>query len=285
MIARVPEQGVHAFAAYEALVLPLLARHGGRLEQRRRNATATLEIHLVSFAGAEALEAFRADPRRVAAGELLRASGAEVTLEAVQDVQDDPGARPAFVFGAMSPYSWIAAERVEALLGPVRWWPVFAGGLFKARGRPSWGLTSERAQKLADSEARAAARGLGPITWPAAWPTLDLKIARALTYAGTMDATRQLALTAMRLAFREGRDLDEANTIADAARAAGLDPSATLAAIEDEAIKQATRAATDEAFAIGVRGIPTLVVDGQLFWGDDRLDEASHVTRARAVAS
>ena len=183
--------------------------------------------------------------------------------------------RPAFVFGAMSPYSWFAAERVEALVGPVRWWPVFAGGLFKSRGTPSWGLTEERAGKLADCEARAARHGLGPIVWPDPWPTVDLKIARALIRAGDEGATRELALAAMRLAFREGGDLDRADTIAEAARRAGLDPQAILAAIGGDDVKARTRAATDEAFALGVRGIPTLVAGDRLFFGDDRLEEAA----------
>lgn len=151
----------------------------------------------------------------------------------------------------------------------LRGWPV------QGAWRPSWGLTGERTEALADCNARAAAHGLGPITWPEPWPTLDLKIARALTYAATVDATRQLALAAMRLAFREGRNLDDANTIAEAARRAGLDPTTTLEALSDETVKQATRSATDEAFALGVRGIPTVVVDGRLFWGDDRLDDAA----------
>ena len=182
---------------------------------------------------------------------------------------------PAFVFGAMSPYSWFAAERVEALLGPVRWWPVFAGGLFRSRGRPSWGLTDERPGQIAECEARAERHGLGPIAWPDPWPTVDLKIARALIRAGDDGATRELALAAMRLAFREGRDLDEVETIAEAARRAGLDPSAIVAAIDDDDVKARTRAATDAAFALGVRGVPTIVVEGQLFWGDDRLEEAA----------
>ena len=183
--------------------------------------------------------------------------------------------RPAFVFGAMSPYSWFAAERVEALMGPVRWWPVFAGGLFKSGGRTSWGLTDERPEKLADCEARARRHGLGPIVWPDPWPTVDLKIARALVRAGDDGATRELALAAMRLTFLEGRDLDEVDTIAEAARRAGLDPDVIVAAIDDEEVKARTRASTDAAFALGVRGIPTLVVGDQLFWGDDRLEEAA----------
>ena len=183
--------------------------------------------------------------------------------------------QPAFVFGAMSPYSWFAAERVEGLMGPVRWSPVFAGGLFNARGRTSWGLTGERAEKLADCEARAQRHGLGPIAWPDPWPTVDLKIARALIRAGDDGATRELALAAMRLAFLEGRDLDRADTIAEAARRSGLDPVAIVASIDDDDVKARTRASTDAAFALGVRGVPTLIVGHELFFGDDRLEEAA----------
>ena len=55
----------------------------------------------------------------------------------------------------MSPYSWFAAERIGTLLPHADWRPVFAGGLFKAGGRESWGLTEQRAAGLADCEARA----------------------------------------------------------------------------------------------------------------------------------
>jgi hypothetical protein len=71
----------------------------------------------------------------------------------------------------MSPYSWFAAERIGALLPDAQWRPVFAGGVFKACGRVSWGLTADREVKLADCEARARAQGLGAIHWPDPWPT------------------------------------------------------------------------------------------------------------------
>jgi 2-hydroxychromene-2-carboxylate isomerase len=75
-----------------------------------------------------------------------------------------------FVFGAMSPYSWFAAERIDALIDGVVWRPVFAGGLFRDAGRGSWGLSERRAAGIADCEARAARHGLGPMRWPDGWP-------------------------------------------------------------------------------------------------------------------
>jgi hypothetical protein len=86
LLAHVPPTGVDAFTAYEDAVLPLLAEHGGRLERRLRAPDGTVEVHVLSFAGEDGLAAYRADPRREAAGRQLVASGAETELVAVQDV-------------------------------------------------------------------------------------------------------------------------------------------------------------------------------------------------------
>ena len=53
---------------------------------------------------------------------------------------------PWFYFGAMSPYSWFAAERIGGLLPDAVWRPVYAGALFKASGRSTWGLGPEGAE-------------------------------------------------------------------------------------------------------------------------------------------
>lgn len=86
MLARLPEGGVHDFDAYESAVLPLLAEHGGHLERRLRTLDDRVEVHVVAFPGDEDFAAYRADPRRSAAGPLLESSGALVELLAVRDV-------------------------------------------------------------------------------------------------------------------------------------------------------------------------------------------------------
>ena len=60
-----------------------------------------------------------------------------------------------------------------------------------------------------------------------------------------------------------------------AGRRAGLDAAALADALSDSQIKAALREETDEAVAQGVFGVPTLIVDGEAFWGDDRLEEAA----------
>lgn len=215
-----------------------------------------------------------------------------------QRVPPEP-ASPLFFFGAMSPYSWFAAERIERLLPRALWRGVFAGAVFKANGRMSWGLTEQRAERIADCEARAAAHGLGPISWPEPWPTSDLLIARAMIFAerprpaprqavvgdGAVDRAERgdakaLALAAMRLAFLDGADLAEEDVVLEAGRLAGIAQSELRNALADPDIKEALRSATDDALALGVLGVPTIVIGEELFWGDDRLEDAAAAHRS-----
>ena len=86
MLARVPTAGLEPFAAYEARVLPLLVEHGGTLERRLRSVDAQIELHLVSFPGADAFAAYRDDARRRKQGALLEQSGAVIELFELYDV-------------------------------------------------------------------------------------------------------------------------------------------------------------------------------------------------------
>jgi 2-hydroxychromene-2-carboxylate isomerase len=212
---------------------------------------------------------------------------------------------PRFFFGAMSPYSWFAAERIERLLPHARWRGVFAGALFKANGRGSWALTERREPGIADCEARAAQHGLGPIRWPEPWPTSDLLIARAMAFversanspaqppagrtAGDGDAAagralKVFALAAMRLAFLEGADLGEVDAVLEAGRRVGINAEELRAALAEPQVKDALRAVNDEALSLGVFGVPTIVVGERSFWGDDRLAEAASADRAAQQA-
>ncbi len=119
-----------------------------------------------------------------------------------------PESPPVFYFAAMSPYSWFAAERIGGLLPQARWEPVFAGGLFRSAGRKSWGLDERREENIRECESRAAQHGLGPISWPQPWPTNDVHVARAMTYADSRGLLHEYALAAMRATFREGADLE-----------------------------------------------------------------------------
>ena len=180
----------------------------------------------------------------------------------------------------MSPYSWFAAERIHTVIPDAQWHPVYAGALFKANGRSTWGLDERRTAGLADCEARAIAHGLGTIRWPEPWPTNDVLVARAMAYAAREGVLKPLALAAMRMAFREGGELGELATVQEAAQRVGIDPDRLARAVQQPDVKQAVRATHERAMSLGVFGVPSVVVEDRVFWGDDRLRAAAAAARA-----
>ena len=70
------------------------------------------------------------------------------------------------------------------------------------------------------------------------------------------------------------RTVTEADNVLIAAAACELHPNALLKAVETEGVKNALREATERAAELGVSGVPSLLVDGEVFWGDDRVEEA-----------
>ena len=71
--------------------------------------------------------------------------------------------------------------------------------------------------------------------------------------------------------FVEGRDISAAPAVIEVAAAAGADAAALTAALEDPAIKERAKREVDAAIAAGVFGSPYFVVDGEPFWGVDRV--------------
>lgn len=184
-----------------------------------------------------------------------------------------------FFYDLGSPYAYLAAERVnglfaEANLAPPEWQPVLLGGLFRRFGRASWANGPDREAGLRECERRASAYGLPPFAWPRPFPGNTLFAMRAATFAKSIGRTVSFSLAAFRQAFAAGRDLSDPDAVLVAGAAAELHPRALLAAVERDAIKGALRDATERAGDLGVRGVPSLVVDGEVFWGDDRLESA-----------
>jgi 2-hydroxychromene-2-carboxylate isomerase len=187
---------------------------------------------------------------------------------------------PRFFVDVGSPYAWLAAERVEAVLGcEVVWEPVLLGAVFEARGFGSWSLTDARARGIEEVERRSALYGLPAVRWPEPWPGNMLLAMRCAVAAAEAGRARAFLLAALRLAFVEGRDLSDPAAVADAASTAGIEGEALLAAASTPEVKDALRARTESAIALGVRGVPTVVVGDQPFWGDDRLEAAARALR------
>jgi 2-hydroxychromene-2-carboxylate isomerase len=184
---------------------------------------------------------------------------------------------PIFYYDTNSPYAYLAAQRIQELIPEAVWRPVAFGIMLREQGRTPWSLGPERGAGMAEIERRAAERGLPPLAWPEGWPreTWSFNPLRAAVVAEEEGRLVPFTLECYRRMFVEGRSLAELSDVLDAASGAGLDPSDVEARIGTAAVKERLRAYTDEALDRGVTGVPTVAVDGELFWGDDRLDDAA----------
>jgi 2-hydroxychromene-2-carboxylate isomerase len=196
-------------------------------------------------------------------------------------------AQTTFYFDLGSPYAYLTAERLsEVLSEPVTWQPVSLGALFKLTGRSSWAMgdPGQRQAGMAEVERRARLYGLPAVRWPDPWPTNYLFAMRAATYAFQVGRGHEFTMRAFRHAFQHGNDLAIHEHVLQAATDAGLDAREVTEATSDPEIKLALRTATDAAHALGAFGVPTIAVAAELFWGDDRLEEAA-IFRQRAQRS
>src|SRR4051794_25023421 len=168
----------------------------------------------------------------------------------------------------MSPYAYLAAERLERVVGgEVIWQPVLLGGLFRLTGRSSWALGNyeRRRRGMAEIETRAARYRLPPIVWPEQWPTSSLQAMRLAIHARRTGRERDFAAAAFRTAFAHGLDLGEWRNVLVAAEEAGMTPHEAEAAVADADVKAELKAATDAAHVRGVFGVPTLAVGVELY--------------------
>jgi len=187
-----------------------------------------------------------------------------------------PDAQPVFYFDLGSPYAWLAAERVHQVLPVVPvWQPILLGGIWQQTGGRSWATTEKRDEGTREIEQRAERYGLLPVKWPEGWPNNSLKAMRAATFAQQAGRTVAFSLAAFRQAFAGGKDLSDVDNVLIAAAACELHPNAVLKGIEMQSTKDRLRAATQEAYDRGVRGVPSVVVGGRVFWGDDQLELAA----------
>ena len=175
-----------------------------------------------------------------------------------------------------SPYAYLAEARAARVLGrQPDLQPVALGAIFVKRGWGSWAHTDARPEHVAAIENRATAAGLPPLTWPEDWPAQTLGPARAAAWAHRQGATQAYLRAYWHRVFAMGSPAGDMTTLTATAQDAGLDATALPEAIGEPELKDALREWTDAAWAIGVRGIPTLAAGDELFYGDDQLEAAA----------
>lgn len=184
-----------------------------------------------------------------------------------------------FYFDFSSPYGYLAAERIDALAAKhgrqVTWRPILLGAVFPQTGSQPL-LNIPLKGDYARHDLARSARLLGlPFQLPAKFPFMSVAACRAFYWLQDQDPAKAVALAKalFREAFAAGRPIDAAERVVALAEAAGLAPQGLEAALDDPAVKQRLREEVERAIAKGVFGSPFIVVDGEAFWGHDRLEQ------------
>jgi 2-hydroxychromene-2-carboxylate isomerase len=187
-------------------------------------------------------------------------------------------APPIFYYDLSSPYSYLAAARVDEVL-PERpeWRPIAFGVIVERLGKVPWSFASDRHADFDEIARRASELGLPPVRYPEGWPvqTYSIVALRAALAVEDQDERRAVSRELYRTAFVDGNHLADVETVLGAVAVAGVDRDRIAEAIGSPEIKERLRTETDAALERGVTGVPTVAVGDQLFWGDDRLGDAA----------
>jgi 2-hydroxychromene-2-carboxylate isomerase len=186
-----------------------------------------------------------------------------------------------FWFDFASSYSYPAALRIAPLAAAagvtVRYQPFLLGPIFKAQG---WGSSpfnvyeAKGRHMWRDLERLCADLAL-PFRRPEPFPQNGLSAARVALVGLGEGWGEAFCRAIFQAEFAEGRRIDDPGVIRDILADLNGDPAAVLDAARDEGNKQRLRQQTDEAQRHGIFGAPTFVTsDGELFWGNDRLERA-----------
>jgi len=184
-----------------------------------------------------------------------------------------------FYFDFSSPYGYLASTRIESIAQAhgreVNWKPILLGFIFKVtEGKPLVSFPLKGEYSVLDMKRTARELDI-PFSMPGKFPLGAVAASRAVLWSQKhhADSATPLIHELYKNYFVDDLDISDVATVLKAASNCGLDPDELSAALEDSAIKAMLKSAVDEAIAGGVFGSPFIVIDGEPFWGHDRLPQ------------
>jgi 2-hydroxychromene-2-carboxylate isomerase len=185
-----------------------------------------------------------------------------------------------FFYEFASSYSYITALRIapvaKAAGVTVRWRPFLLGPIFKAQGwdtSPFNLYPAKGRYMVRDCERQCGELGLA-FRLPDPFPQNTLLAARVALVGLEEGWGKDFSRAVYRAEFAEGRNIGDPAVVAQIVGALGHDSTAALARAQSDEIKGKLRAETEEAQRLGIFGAPNFVTRGELFWGNDRLEQA-----------
>jgi 2-hydroxychromene-2-carboxylate isomerase len=184
-----------------------------------------------------------------------------------------------FYFDFTSPYGYLASEKIDELAArfarKVKWRPILLGVIFRAVGGAPLTTIPLKGQYSRHDFSRSARFLDVPYVHPENFPLATQQAARAYYWLHDQDcaAARTFAHAVFRALFRDGRDVSNREIVLELAAQQGADRATLAAALDDAALKERLKAENDAALAKGVFGSPYIIIDGEPFFGADRLPQ------------
>ncbi|QLL11520.1 2-hydroxychromene-2-carboxylate isomerase [Pseudomonas chlororaphis] len=183
-----------------------------------------------------------------------------------------------FFFDLGSPTSYLAYTQLPKICArtgsQLIYQPMLLGGVFKVTGNASPISIPAKGRYMLQDLARYARRYEVPLAFNPHFPINTLLLMRAVTGMQLRHPQRFIAFIdcLFRALWVEKRNLNDQATVAAVLSEGGFDPQEVLALANDEEVKNALKDKTEQALQRGVFGAPSMFVDNQLFFGQDRLD-------------
>lgn len=181
-----------------------------------------------------------------------------------------------FYYDFASPYSFLAATKIEEVAGRCQaetvWKPFGLGFVFKETGNHMPASVQAKASYMFKDLARWAEFYNEPFKMPSIFPINTIMALRATLAVDDPAKVKELSLAIFRAYWAEGKDISKPEVVAQIADGAGLDGQALTAATGDQKIKDRLRDNTADAIKRGAFGAPTIFVGDEMFWGNDRLE-------------
>lgn len=184
-----------------------------------------------------------------------------------------------FYFDFSSPYGYLATTRIDALGAKfqrhVHWHPILLGAIFKVSGGAPLTTIPLKGEYSIRDMARSARLYDVPFQLPSKFPIPTQHAARLTLWAQQQDDAlgKRIAGALYRGYFADDRDISNPDVCADIAGESGFDRAAAVAGMNDAAVKDALKSEVEQAIERKVFGSPFVIVDGEPFWGADRLDQ------------
>ena len=179
-------------------------------------------------------------------------------------------------FDFVSPYSYLALTRLASFgtRHGIRWEPapVFYAALLDANHLVGPAETSAKRRYTMTDVLRAAELQGAALVGPPAHPFRSLEALRVATLVARDPRALELSVALSTACWAEGRDLTDWNVLTEIVERVGIEAGDLAARASAPGVKRALQQRTAAAIAAGVFGVPTFELDGELFWGHDRLD-------------